>query len=130
MGGPMSPRLPWAALPARRRRGTWRPVLSALLLLLAVPATVLAWDAQAFSSADESRLVSLVNQRRATAGLGAVSANSTLTSVARSRSRKMGDSHNFSHNIGGSSAFDDLRAAGLCFYEGAENIAWNSYPDD
>jgi uncharacterized protein YkwD len=108
----------------------WRPVLTAVLLLLTVPATVLAWDAKAFSSADESRLVSLVNQRRAAAGLGALTADSTLTSVARSRSKKMGDSHTFSHTIGGSSAFDDLRAAGYCFYESAENITWNSYPDD
>jgi hypothetical protein len=104
--------------------------MAAVLLLLVLPATVLAWDAKTFSASDESRLVTLVNQRRASAGLSALATDGTLTSVARSRSKRMGDTSTYSHTVGGATAFDDLRAAGYCFLDAAENIAWNSYPDD
>jgi hypothetical protein len=102
----------------------------AILLLLLLPAAALAWDAGGYSSPDESRLVSLTNQRRASAGLSSLSVDATLTSIARSRSKRMGDSHTFSHSIGGMTAFDELRARGYCFLEAAENIAWNTNPDD
>ena len=125
----MTPRLPRATLPVRRP-GLARPGVVALLLLLLLPTAALAWDAGGYSSADESRLVSLTNQRRGSAGLSSLSVDSTLTSIARSRSKRMGDSHTFTHTVGGTTAFDDLRARGYCFLEAAENIAWNTYPDD
>jgi hypothetical protein len=98
--------------------------------VLLLPASALAWNARAFSAQDESLLVSLVNQRRAGAGQAALVADATLTTEARSRSKRLGDRRIFSHSIDGRSAFDELREMGYCLQEGAENLAWNSYPDD
>ena len=59
----------------------------------------LAWDADTFSSASEAKLVSLTNQSRAAAGLRALKVDSTLTSIARWRSKDMIVRDYFSHTI-------------------------------
>ena len=60
---------------ARLRR--WSMLTSVALVLtaaglLAHPASVLAWDGNSFSAADEQELVTLTNQARASAGLRAM----------------------------------------------------------
>lgn len=97
----------------------------------AAPAPVAAWDENAFSSAAERQLVSLTNQARASAGLRALKIDSTLTSVARWRSKDMIKRDYFSHSIPGyGSVFDVLQSKGYCFKVAGENIGWNSYPDE
>ena len=67
--------------------------------VLAVPRHVYAWDAGSFSSSSEKQLVSLTNQSRASAGLKALKVDSTLTSIARWRSKDMITRNYFSHNV-------------------------------
>src|SRR6476469_6049895 len=99
--------------------------------LLAAPRTTLAWDINAFSSASESQLVSLTNQARASAGLRSLKVDSTLTSIARSRSKDMIVRNYFSHNIppSGYLVFHILDTKGYCYKIAGENIGWNTYPD-
>jgi len=106
-------------------------MLIALLVVVAAPAAVLAWDSGAFSAPDESLLVSLTNQRRASSGLPALTVDGTLWSEARLRSKDMGDNNYFSHSIppDGHTVFDELKAQGYCYVSAAENYAWNTYPD-
>jgi len=100
--------------------------------LLAAPRTTLAWDVNAFSSASESQLVSLTNQARASAGLRALKVDSTLSSIARSRSKDMIVRDYFSHTILGTSynVFHVMDTKGYCYRIAGENIGWNNYPDD
>ena len=83
--------------------------ITAVGLLVAAGPTY-AWDSNAFNSASERQLVSLTNQSRAAAGLKALRVDSTLTAVARSRSKDMIVRDYFSHSIppSGKSVFDIL----------------------
>lgn len=107
-------------------------VLAASLLIALVPATALAWDAGTFSSASESQLFALTNQARAAAGLAPLRNDSGLVSIARYRSKDMGDREYFSHNIPptGMLVFSVMDARGYCYQTAGENIGWNTYPDD
>ena len=100
--------------------------------LLATPRSAFAWDVNSFSSASESKLVSLTNQSRAAAGLKALKVDSKLTSIARSRSKDMIVRNYFSHTILGTNynVFHLLDKAGYCYRIAGENIGWNNYPDD
>jgi uncharacterized protein YkwD len=100
--------------------------------LLAAPRTTLAWGTNSFSSASESQLVSLTNQARAAAGLKALKVDSTLTAIARWRSKDMVQRNYFSHTILGTSynVFHVLDQKGYCYHIAGENIGWNNYPDD
>jgi uncharacterized protein YkwD len=100
--------------------------------ILAAPRTTRAWDANAFSSASESRLVSLTNQARASAGLKALKVDSRLTAIARSRSKDMIQRDYFSHTILGKGyqVFHVMDSKGYCYHLAGENIGWNDYPDD
>ena len=100
--------------------------------LLATPRSAFAWDVNSFSSASESKLVSLTNQSRAAAGLKALKVDSKLTSIARSRSKDMIVRDYFSHTILGTNynVFHLLDKAGYCYRIAGENIGWNNYPDD
>jgi uncharacterized protein YkwD len=99
--------------------------------VFAHPASAAAWSAGSFSAASASQLLQLTNQARASAGLRALKSDSTLTSIARWRSKDMIERDYFSHSIPGSgSVFDVLQAKGYCFRVAGENIGWNSYPDD
>ena len=98
---------------------------------LASPRSALAWDDGSYSSASEKDLIALTNRSRAAAGLRALKVDSTLTSVARWRSKDMIARDYFSHDIPGyGSVFKKLDAKGYCYKLAGENIGWNTYPDD
>ena len=67
--------------------------------LFAAPASTFAWASDSYSSADESQLITLTNQARASAGLGALKVDSTLRSIARWRSKDMAVRNYFDHAI-------------------------------
>ena len=99
--------------------------------VFALPAPIAAWDGGSFGATAEAQLLQLTNQARASAGLRALKLDSTLTSVARWRSKDMIVRNYFSHDIpGGSSVFDVLQDKGYCFNLAGENIGYNAYPDD
>ena len=100
--------------------------------LLATPRATLAWDVNSFSSASESKLVSLTNQSRAAAGLKALKVDPKLTAIARWRSKDMIQRNYFSHTIKGTNdnVFHTLDQKGYCYRVAGENIGWNNYPDD
>ncbi len=106
--------------------------LIALVLTLATPGLVFAWSDNSFSSVDEALLVQLTNQARASAGLPALKVDSTLTSVARWRSKDMVERDYFSHSIppNGTKVFDELKRIGYCYVAAGENIGTNTFPDD
>ena len=99
--------------------------------MLAVPARVTAWSSGTFSSTSERELIALTNRSRASAGLRSLRVDSTLTSVARWRSKDMIERDYFSHDIPGyGSVFKKLDSIGYCYHVAGENIGWNTYPDD
>jgi uncharacterized protein YkwD len=98
---------------------------------LATPQLVDAWSGGSYSSSSERALVSMTNRSRAAAGLRALRVDSTLTSVARWRSKDMIDRDYFSHTIPGyGSVFKKLDSKGYCYRIAGENIGWNTNPDD
>lgn len=101
------------------------------LAAFAAPSRIFAWDPDSFSSTSEAQLVTLTNRARASAGLRALKVDSTLTSVARWRSKDMIVRDYFSHTIPGyGKVWDKLDAIGYCYHLAGENIGWNNYPDD
>src|SRR4051794_32787106 len=100
--------------------------------ILAAPRPAAAWSAGQFSSSSEKLLVSLTNRSRASAGLKALRVDSTLTSIARWRSKDMITRGYFSHNIppSGYNVFHVLDQKHYCYVVAGENIGWNNYPDD
>ncbi len=101
------------------------------IFAFAVPSGTLAWSSGTFSGTSESQLVTLTNRARASAGLRALKVDSTLTSVARWRSKDMITRDYFSHTIPGyGKVWDKLSAIGYCYNVAGENIGWNNYPDD
>jgi uncharacterized protein YkwD len=130
---------PSPAVTARPARGPRRlPMLLALAFavtsvgILAAPRPADAWSAGQFSSSSEKLLVSLTNRSRAAAGLRALKVDSTLTSIARWRSKDMITRKYFSHNIppSGYNVFHVLDQKHYCYVIAGENIGWNNYPDD
>jgi uncharacterized protein YkwD len=98
---------------------------------LARPQSAAAWESGTFNSTSEKDLIALTNRSRAAAGLKALKIDSTLTSVARWRSKDMITRDYFSHDIPGyGSVFKKLDAKGYCYKVAGENIGWNTYPDD
>ena len=65
-------------------------------------------------------------------GLRALKVDSTLTSIARWRSKDMIVRGYFSHNIppSGYNVFAVLDTKGYCYAIAGENIGWNNYPDN
>ncbi len=120
-------------LPARTvRRIRGLAALVALAVTFATPGLVFAWDANSFSSSDEALLVQLTNQARASAGLKALTVDSTLAGVARWRSQDMIERNYFSHTIppDNTKVFDELKRIGYCYVAAGENIGTNNFPDD
>jgi subtilisin family serine protease len=75
-------------------------------------------------SSDEAAVLQLVNTRRADAGCAPLTANATLTSVARTHSGDMAARGFFSHtNPDGLDPFERMRAAGYNGRAMGENIA-------
>ncbi len=123
------------SLPAPTGRRT--AVLIALLFAitsavsLVRPTPAFAWDDDSFSSGSEKELVTLTNRSRAAAGLKSLKVDSTLTSIARWRSKDMIERDYFSHDIPGyGKVFKKMDAKGFCYKVAGENIGWNTYPDD
>jgi uncharacterized protein YkwD len=116
---------------ARRLAGLVALVFAlASILTLTHPGSTLAWGESAFSSSSEKELIALSNRSRASAGLRALRVDSTLSSVARWRSKDMIERGYFSHSIPGyGSVFDKLDARGYCYKVAGENIGWNTNPD-
>jgi Cysteine-rich secretory protein family len=94
--------------------------------LLALPATVAAWDPGGPSAASEDLLATLTNQSRASAGLRTLAVDSELVSIARWRSTDMAERDYFSHSIppDGTKVFDEIAARGYCYNLAGENIGW------
>jgi uncharacterized protein YkwD len=107
-------------------------IVGALVLGVALPSSVFAWDANSFSASDEQLLVTLTNQSRASAGLAALQVDAVLTDIARWRSKDMIERDYFSHSIppNGSSVFDEMTRRGYCYTVAGENIGTNNFPDD
>jgi uncharacterized protein YkwD len=99
--------------------------------LLVAPSPTDAWSSGQFNSTSEKQLVALTNQSRAAAGLKSLKVDSTLTSIARGRSKDMIVRGYFSHNIppSGKTVFSILDSKGYCYAIAGENIGWNNYPD-
>jgi len=101
------------------------------IFAFAAPSNTFGWDNSSFSASSESQLVTLTNRARANAGLPSLKIDSTLTSVARWRSKDMITRNYFSHDIPGyGKVWDKLHAIGYCYKVAGENIGWNNYPDD
>ncbi len=99
--------------------------------LFAAPGPTNAWSSGEYSSSSEKSLVAMTNQSRAASGLKALKVDSTLTSIARSRSKDMIVRGYFSHNIppSGKTVFSILDSKNYCYAVAGENIGWNDYPD-
>jgi uncharacterized protein YkwD len=100
--------------------------------ILASAGPAYGWDSNSFSSSSERELISLTNQARAARGLRALKVDSTLSSVARWRSKDMITKGYFSHNIppSGHMVFSVLDSKGYCYSLAGENIGWNNFADD
>jgi uncharacterized YkwD family protein len=78
-------------------------------------------------SAQEARMVELVNQERTNRGLTPLRVNLTLTKLARMKSQDLLDHNYFAHfSPRYGSAFDMMRREGIRFRFAAENLARHS----
>jgi uncharacterized protein YkwD len=121
-------------VPAKRLMGA--------LVVLVVGATLGSWFQSRPAMADatfNSKMLDLVNQQRANAGIAPLQFSASLSSVAedgqysgcgfgvQGRSKDMGVRNYFSHTIAGcgtQGAFNMLGAAGIQYSAAGENIAW------
>ena len=91
--------------PPRRRPRALRglplgiALVAAALIVVGSPTVALGWDNYSFSAAQETEMLTLINQARAANGLRAYTVGSTLHDVARWRSKDMYDRNYFSHDI-------------------------------
>ena len=133
-------RLPRAhpILSGSRRRSLFAPFAVVLALLMAISnaGVVFAWSSLTFSPGDESLMVTLTNQARASSGLKALITDSTLTSIARTRAKYIYD-----HQWGNHCSYPNttcttkmyvtlLANAGYCYKVAGENLGENNFPDD
>jgi uncharacterized protein YkwD len=80
-------------------------------------------------TAEESRMVSLLNADRTALGLVPVRVDDRLMAIARARSADMVAKDYFSHTQpDGRNVFDNLTSGGINWYSAGEIIAWNTYP--
>ncbi len=78
-------------------------------------------------TADEQKVLDLINRERAKAGLPALEMDTRLVFLARQKSQDMVDNKYFGHNSPTyGSAYDMMRAAGLKYRYAAENLARHS----
>ena len=76
------------------------------------------------SGTRQTQVVSLVNQKRAAAGLGSLASDRQLSAVAQKKAEDMAKNGYFSHTSPTyGSAFDMLKAAGISYRTAGENIA-------
>lgn len=82
--------------------------------------------AQADVSAEEQKMLELVNKARADAGIGPLQFDAELQKVARIKAKDMVDKNYFSHQSPTyGSPFDMMRQFGITFKTAGENIAGN-----
>ena len=78
-------------------------------------------------SEDEKKLLNLINNERAKAGLAALTADPELMDVARLKAKDMVENNYFSHQSPKyGSPFDMMKQFGISFRTAGENIAGNS----
>lgn len=101
------------------------PDMTPLILVCAPTATPSSAPAPtAAQTADEARMLALVNAERGRAGLAPFTVEATLTSVARAHSVDMRERDFFDHtNPDGESPFDRMSDAGVDYRAAAENLA-------
>ncbi len=81
-------------------------------------------------TADEQRMVNLVNQERTSKNLQPLSVDLDVTKVARVKAQDMVDNNYFSHySPTYGSPFDMLKSFGISFLHAGENLAGNSSID-
>lgn len=106
------------------------------LFLLVAPAY--GWTGLTFSATDESQIVTLTNQARASAGVASLTVDSVLHSIAEERAKYMYLNNCLTHNscTGGTSPMYMalLKSDGYCLSSTAspnagENIGWDNYSD-
>ena len=104
----------------------------AVVTIASTAGTAFAWDNSAFSASDEQLLLSLTNQDRSKAGLGALVNDAYLHNEAEWRAKDMGDNGYFSHNIPptNNQVFTYMQSDGYCFKSAGENIGYSTYGDD
>src|SRR5689334_23497098 len=102
-------------LPRTDRRGgrvlTLAFGLASILMATLSPALAYGWTNYSFNATAEDKLITLINQARASAGLPSLANNSALHDVARWRSKDMWDRDYFSHEIPsppGGNVFNEL----------------------
>jgi uncharacterized protein YkwD len=125
------------ALP-RSRRGALAPaaIAAALIMTIANAGVVFAWSNLTFSSTDESLMVTLTNQARASSGLKSLLTDSTLTSIARTRAKYIWDNSWLQHCAKPNTSCTTpmyvtlLKNDGYCYKVAGENIGENNFPDD
>jgi uncharacterized protein YkwD len=125
--------------PRPRFRGPAAIVVAFVGLFIVSTTAVYAWTGLTFSATDESQVVTLTNQARASSGVASLTVDSILHSIAESRAKYMYLNNCLTHSscTGGSSPvyMADLNADGYCLSNTAspnagENIGWTNYPDD
>ncbi len=116
------------------RRLASRSVLAVLVAALVLPVAAVAADlnvSAATVTAQEARMVALLNQDRAAIGLVPVRADGRLMAIARARSADMVAKHYFGHTQpDGRNVFTILTAQKITWYTAGEIIAENNYPID
>jgi uncharacterized protein YkwD len=116
-----------------RRRLASLSLLAILGASLVGPAVVAATTTvdPATITAQETKMVSLLNADRTALGLVPVRVDSRLMAIARARSADMVAKHYFSHTQpDGRNIFDILTGAKITWYSAGEIIASNNYPMD
>lgn len=110
------------------------PLALALVLVaaagpLAQPPSARAADPAPMSLAEaESRMVALLNQDRASAGLVPYRVDTRIASIARARANDMATRDYFSHTQpDGRKVFDLISAAGITWHAAGEILAWNTW---
>lgn len=110
-------------------------VAAALLLGIVNTGLVAAWSQSSFSSGEESRVVTLINQHRANSALSSLVDESALISVARARASYMYSHNCLSHytcpagsNYAAVALLNQYCGTGGYGYW-AENIGWNNYSE-
>ena len=111
----------------------------ALVLVVAMPAPVFAWSNDTFSSTEEGKMLTLINNFRAANGKAAVTVDSTVHADAEWRSQSLYNANCFSHfgptssgcpTSGSFLAAVYLQNHNYCYSSVGEDLAWNNYPDD
>lgn len=110
-------------------------VASALLLGVVNTGLVAAWSSSSFSSGEEGRVVTLINQHRANSGLSSLVDESPLISAARARAEYMYTHNCLSHytcpagsNYAAVSVLNQYCGSGGYGYW-AENIGWSNFSE-